>query len=169
MEILSILLTVFLIALSALYFYLGFIRRKDFFTYKAQAFFPLFMALTIVLVMMLKQQSGAVERLALTGIVPYPTIECAVGGFCGEGENPFWLFKADPATSESDVRNFYLDKANRPGWELTSSEDWSTLFLEKGDQNMMIGFSKGLNDLTIEYDMTRKANSPGNPAICNHL
>ncbi len=53
------------------------------------------------------------------------------------------------------MRNFYLDEAHWPGWELTDADNSLMLFLKKGDRTMIISFSKGWVSLNLEYRLTR--------------
>jgi len=111
------------VALAALGFYLGFVRRVRPLGWLPQATFVFMAALMLpLLATVLGWQAGAAGRLARTGVVPHPDARHAIGLAVGRGDtSPQWLF-ALRAAAATDL-GFYEPPEHRDGWEVVSRSE----------------------------------------------
>lgn len=93
------------------------------------------------------KQSGAVERLASTGVTPHPGIQHAIGLATGPS---IWVFKSKSTTE--DLKSFYHSEEGLDGWELISSSD-DMLIVSNGHESMSISTSLNADSNTIIYIM----------------
>lgn len=127
MEKSIILLLFFSILLSAIGYYLGFIKPPKVFAWLAKSTFVFSTFFLIpLLAAVLWFQSGAEGRLEKTGFVPHPDIKEVIGIAFGTGANPVWIFKT--ASDEESIMNFYNETSSRPGWQLVSKNDSMLIF-----------------------------------------
>ncbi len=97
-------------------------------------------------------QSGAINRLVKTDIIPHPSIVEAIGTAAGIGHNPLWMFKVK-ATS-GDIMTFYRKESNRPGWTL--SEDNPTMLIFNRDKKrMLISVYENWTATEVTYMLTQ--------------
>jgi len=137
------------ILLSVQGYYFGYVRPPVVLAWLQQATFIISTFLLVpVLVYVLLNQSGAVKRLAETGIRPYPRITESVGVANGFGENPTWVFEVDATVNE--VREFYQAKANTGDWTL-QNDAGVFLSFKKGEATMTIAYRQGVSGNTLIY------------------
>ena len=141
-------LLVFSLILSVVSFYIGFIRPSGYLTWFARGSFLIATFLLIpTLSAVLYFQSTAVDRLSMTGFVPYPGITETVGIAYGKGENPVWIFKFK---WRGDIEKFYKDESNREGWALKESVG-NLMVFTKDNKKMSIGRQEGWTSSSIIY------------------
>lgn len=129
-------------------YYFGFVRSPKALAWLQQATFILMLFMIIPLVsLVLWKQSGAVERLASTGVKPHPGILYPVGLATGPSK---WVFKAK--STPEDIISFYHLKDSLDGWVLISRSD-SMLIVANGEENMTISMSRNTDSQTIIYMM----------------
>ncbi len=149
MEKSIVLLLFFSVVLAVTSFYLGFINPAKNLSLAVKISFILVILILIPLfTAILWLQSGAKERLSITGIVPYPELKETIGVAFGIGERPVWLFK----TGEDNVsiRSFYSNENNRQGWKLLDI-DKQNVTLGKKDKIMIITSQTGMDKGSIMY------------------
>ena len=143
-----ILLLVFSLILSGVSYYLGYRRRTENFLWLAKTSFVFVTFLLIpVFTTVLFFQSTAKSRLSKTGFVPYTNITETVGIGFGIGKNPVWIFKFK---APNDIKNFYSDESNRPGWKLIKDGENMQIY-QKGSKKMSIGQQEGWTSSSIIY------------------
>ena len=136
--------------LAAQGYYFGFVRPPKVLAWLQQATFVLMLFMMVPLVWFaLWKQSGAVERLASTGVKPHPGIQHAIGLATGPS---IWVFKSKSTTE--DLRSFYHSEEGLDGWELFSSSD-DMLIVSNGHEKMSISMSRNADSTTIIYMMLR--------------
>ena len=147
-------LLIFCIAFAALSYYLGFKLPYYALQFLSQASFVVLSFMLIpFLVFALWTQSGEIERLRETGLIPHPSIRHSVGLTTALTESPTWVFAVD--TSLESATEFYLDETNRLGWSILSS-DSELLMLKRNYETMSIGLFKKRGDASIIYTLSYK-------------
>ena len=141
-----IVLLISCVVLAAQGYYFGFVRPPKVLAWLQQATFVLMLFMMLPLVSFaLWKQSGAVERLASTGVKPHPDILHAIGLATGPST---WVFKSK--SNPEDVKSFYHSEDSLQGWELISSSD-DMLIVSNGDEKMTISMSRNADSTTIIY------------------
>jgi hypothetical protein len=142
------------VALAALGFFLGFVRRVRPFGWLPQATFVFMAALMVpLLVILLGWQAGAAERLARTGVVPHPDARHAIGLAVGRGDaSPQWLFALDDAAGTG--LGYYELPEHRDGWEIVSRSDGMWI-LERGERRMVVTLAASGAGRSIGYAAVR--------------
>ncbi len=138
-------------ALAGLFYYFGFIRRdKPVYWISQSSFIALVFLVIPVLVVVLWQQEGALERLSERGITPHPAIDGSVGVTAGQGAQPVWVFET---LSDSRVDlSFYADESNRKGWAIRQMNEMMVI-MSKDEMIMTIMTTNSSRDNHISYTL----------------
>lgn len=125
------------VAMAALGFFFGFVRRVKPFGWLPQATFVFMTAVMVPLLgFALGLQAGAAERLTRTGVTLHPDARHAIGLAVGRGDaNPQWLF-ALATEAEGDLV-FYERPEHRAGWEVVSRSEGMWI-LERDGRRMAV-------------------------------
>ena len=142
------------LALAALGFFLGFVRRVRPLGWLSQATFVFMVAVMVpLLTYALVLQAGAAGRLARTGVVPHPDARHAIGLAVGRGDaNPQWLFALHAASATS--LGFYELPEHREGWEILSRSEGMWI-LERGGRRMVVTLGASAFEWSIGYAALR--------------
>ena len=141
-----VVLLIICVVLAAQGYYFGFVRPPKALAWLQQATFIMMLFMIIPLVSLtLWRQSGAVERLASTGVKPHPGILYPVGLATGPS---IWVFKTK--SNPEDVKSFYHSKDSLDGWELISRFD-NMFIVSNGEEKMTISMSRNADSKTIIY------------------
>ena len=135
---LIITLTVLLLFVWSLYYYLFIKRESDFFYLGKIGLVIIMFVIVPILATVLYYQGGAKERLNTTGFTPHSSFESSIGVAAGTGDNPIWMFSTE--FNKASLIDFYKQEQNHKGWKLTS-EDEKWLIFSKKNQNMRINIS----------------------------
>jgi len=136
----SLIITLIVLLLFAwsLYYYLFIKRQSDFFYLGKSGLVIVMFMIVPILVTVLYYQAGAKDRLSTTGFPPHSSFESSVGVAAGTGDNPIWMFSTE--LDKASIVDFYKQKQNHQGWEL-SSEDEKWLIFSKKNKNMRINIT----------------------------
>ena len=137
-----VLLLLFCLLMAGVSFYLGFIRPPRVVAWLSQAAFLVFtFMLAPILVYVLWQQGGAVERLEALGFAAHPSIVEAVGIANGVGERPVWLFRASDEAAA--VLDFYRRGDKRRDWTLKTDGGSMLIFTRSGEKVTVAASQRG--------------------------
>lgn len=153
------------LTLAAIFGYLGFRARDGLGDWRARAYLPvvLAVALPLFLLTLWSPQSDARERLAELGILPHPALDEPMDPTAGAPLSeiaPVWHFSS--RASATEIRDFYLDPGNRPGWRLQTDARDRLVFL-RGGQRMTIGIRDSGTERTVVYRLDESRPSAGAP------
>lgn len=104
-------------------------------------------ALVIVLALLIPiiglalwNQSQSYDRLEQAGFALFPGLGNSVGVAAGNTSNTTWLYSLK--APENNVREFYRQAENHPGWKLTS-ESADSLVFTNGESTMHLQLGNG--------------------------
>jgi hypothetical protein len=139
--------------MAAISFYVGFIGPPKVLAWQSKAAFLIFLFFLVpILVYVLNQQRGAIERLEQAGFSGHPAIVESIGYGNGVGEEPLWLFKVDGEVN--DVLDFYRTTRSHPGWKLTVDGDKILIFRRDGEK-MVVAVSSKYSDISLMLTLSK--------------
>ena len=144
-----IFLLIFSLLLALQGYYFGFYRPPPVLAWLAQSAFVIATFMLVpILVYVLIMQSGAIGRLQVAGIRPYPGIQESIGIANGKGDNPTWMFEVQASSAE--INEFYRTAENIGDWSF-HSDDGIYLRFRRNDKVMKIAFRDGHSSDTLIY------------------
>ena len=150
-------LFVFCLFMAGLSYYIGFVRPPRVLAWLSKAGFLIWLfLLTPILVYVLYQQSGSIDRLESTGFVAHPGIVESVGIANGVGENPTWLFRIN--SDGTDILEYYRSPDSRPGWEMSGGNEMVLMF-KRERQRMAVAVRKGWSDSSLMFRLSKEQNA----------
>ena len=142
----ALVLFVMVLACTALTHYLGFNSRDEFFFLNrrhAQAFFFLCLFLLMIVSYILWREYRAPGELSVY-VNPYENAKVSMRiPLISKSDLKYWTFNT--LDSPQAVKEYYLRKKNREGWEIRTKEKENFLVLEKGNLDLTIQITEGNN------------------------
>jgi hypothetical protein len=152
-------LFIIILACTILTHYLGFSSRDEFLFFnrrQAQAFFFLCLFLLTVVSYVLWREYRAPSELSVY-VKPYKNAQVSMWvPSISKSDSKYWTFNT--FDSPQAIKEYYLRKKNRDGWEIRTREKESFLVLEKGNLDLTIQIIEGKNGKSdIFYTLEERA------------